>query len=279
MAGSGLARRRQREPARPDAGRGAVVDDALHQVDHEIANARVEDLAPGLGALEQISARGIVDGQDESRPDVLAVIGKNGVSARDLERRRHVSPERQRGGRQQVLVHAGLDRQLPDPVVADHLGQAHRGHVERLVQSLAHRDRAVVFLLVIPGVVSPALIRERRRFVHQDGSRRDHRLGAVYTGVQGGSVDEGLEGRAGWPPRQHVVELADAVIAPADKGFQLPGVRVHGDQRDLRLVGLRRWRALRPLLLGELAIDLRHPCADRVRGGALQVKIDGRVNP
>src|SRR5207253_11475314 len=96
---------------------------------------------------------------------------------------------------------------------------------------------------------------------------------------QGGGVDEGLGGRAGWPPRQYVVELADAVIAPADKGFQLPGVRVQGDQRDLRLVGLRRRRALRPLLLGELAIDLRHPCADRVRGGALQVKIEGGINP
>ena len=48
-------------------------------------------------------------------------------------------------------------------------------------------------------------------------------------------VNEGLEYRAGLAPGQNVIELALAVVASADDGANLPGVRIERHDGHLRL--------------------------------------------
>ena len=58
---------------------------------------------------------------------------------------------------------------------------------------------------------------------------------ALDRGIQRGGVDERLEDGARLPLGQHVVQLADPVIAAADQRLDLAGVRIERDQRHLRL--------------------------------------------
>ena len=55
-------------------------------------------------------------------------------------------------------------------------------------------------------------------------------------------------------------------------------MRVQSHQGHLRLIGVGRGRALRPLLLLQLLVNLRHAHPNPFRGRALQVQIEGRID-
>ena len=88
------------------------------------------------------------------------------------------------------------------------------------------------------------------------------------------------------PLRQRVVQLARAVVAPADQRLDLAGVRIHGHQRYLR-IRPRRHRGFKLILpdlglvgahLGDLLVHQLHSSFHRLRSRALKVGIECRID-
>ena len=102
---------------------------------------------------------------------------------------------------------------------------------------------------------------------------------AVERGVVGRGVDEGFEDGAGGAFGDGVVELRDAVVAAADECEDLAGVRVDGDERDLRIgdgAGLFSLGGL--VQLADELVDVLHADLDGFGGGALQFGVERGVD-
>ena len=75
-----------------------------------------------------------------------------------------------------------------------------------------------------------------------------------------------------------MVELAPGVVPPSDQRAYGAGVRIEGDQCQLRLVGARRPHLLAPVPLLDLLVHFDHPCNRSLRRRALKVQIERRVD-
>ena len=137
---------------------------------------------------------------------------------------------------------------------------------------MPERDRPVVLVLVVLGLVDLVLEPEGRRLVVDDGGGRQVPAPFVGGRLEGGQVDEGLEDGAGLAPGgEDAVVLRQVVGPPADPGEDLAVARVDGEQR--RLGGARAVLALR-----EQRIHLRETLAHGILGEPLQVQVERRVD-
>src|SRR5690242_10097575 len=83
-------------------------------------------------------------------------------------------------------------------------------------------------------VVAPTEVKRSGNVLQVAGWSED--LGpAFHGGIQRGCVDKWFEHGSGLTLRQHVIQLAGPVTAPADQRLNLPGMRIDRNQRDLRL--------------------------------------------
>ena len=258
VGGARLACRGRSKPTAAHLGVRTIVYHALHQADHQVGHSRVEHMAFGVGDLPHDVVTAILDLRNETGRYVVAVVGKDGVSSGDLERCGHVSAQRQSRGGQHVVIETGIHGQLLHLVIAHRFSQVYRGHVQGVSQGLAHRNLAVVLLLVIAGIIGLAIEHKRRGRIVENRSGSDKRLRAVDAGVEGGGVDERLKRRAGLPPGQHVIQLAHPVVAPAYQRPDLSRVRIKGHERYLGLVGIGGRLVFSSSQLGDGAVHLLH---------------------
>ena len=102
---------------------------------------------------------------------------------------------------------------------------------------------------------------------------------AVEAGVIGRGVDEGFEDGAGGALGDGVIELRDAIVAAADQREDLAGVRVDGDERDLRIGDGAGFFALGGLVqLADELVYVLHADLDGLGGGALQFGVERGVD-
>ena len=118
----------------------------------------------------------------------------------------------------------------------DRLEDPHRDEVLGLHQATAQRHRpleAAVVVLGLPGLSAG------QRCVEREGGVVDHGAGHQAL-LEGRGIDEGLEGRAGLPPRLgHPVELVTVEVEAADQRADRAVRGVRRDQRGLHLGKLR----------------------------------------
>ncbi len=245
----------------------------FHHVLDQVGDARIDHLLVLGLRLENRLPVLIADILDEAGADQLAIVRKDRVGAGDLERRHFISAERDGWRRFDVHIQPGCARRLCDLVIADHLRDFHGGDVQRMRQRVPDGNLALVFLIVILRLVGFFVEPERGRLIHDHRSRCDHRAGVgIQSRAQRGGVDERLERRARLPFRDRVIELADAVAAPADQRLHFAGLRIQTYQRNLRerhLVGAVLLRPALPLLIGFLDAG-----AHRRHSVALQIHVE-----
>ena len=125
-------------------------------------------------------------------------------------------------GRGDAEAAAVVDADLGGDVVEE-LG---RDDVPRFLEADADGHRSLVLPVIVPrgpGLAVPA-VDESRRLVHDQAGRSE----AV---LDGGRVEEGLDGRAGLARRLHrPVELARPERIAADHGFDLAGLGLDGQE-------------------------------------------------
>jgi hypothetical protein len=98
---------------------------------------------------------------------------------------------------------------------------------------------------------------------------------AGQRGVVGGGVYEGFEDRAGRAFGDGVIELGRAVVAAADEGENLAGVRVESDESHL---GIGDSGVAFAVKLADQLVDVLHADFDGVGGGLLQGRIERGVD-
>src|SRR4029078_5449227 len=111
----------------------------------------------------------------------------------------------------------------------------HRRVVEAVGEGGPQRHVALVVVLVVLRRVLLLCEEEHGARVFDDGGRRDGRQrGIVEGGLEGGQVDERLEGAAGLAlGRGRAVVLALRVVAPAHEGHDRARRGLQRDQRAL----------------------------------------------
>src|SRR5439155_16375481 len=150
-------------------------------------------------------------------------------------------------------------------VVAGVLRDVNGRQVSRVRERVPQRDRPVVLVLVVLGRPDLIVELERLRFV-VDNRRGCHVGLALGEGLlEGRQIHERLEDRSRLAPRQYGTVVLRLVIGTAaDKGEQLAGARIDGDERGL---GLPAAAAPRQQL-----VDACQPAANGVLRDALQVE-------
>ncbi|EGF31682.1 hypothetical protein IMCC9480_3529, partial [Oxalobacteraceae bacterium IMCC9480] len=161
-----------------------------------------------LGLRHQLAAR-VGDALDQVGCDLVSAIGKHRVSASHLARRDQSGTQRQ-GQVVGLLVDikAEASHVVPRCLRRDGAQHADRHHVLRLGQRQAHRDRAVVDVVVI------FRLPQRRSAFSRNGQRRivDQRAGAIAL-FQRSRIDERLDaGTRLTPCLGDVIELAQVEI-------------------------------------------------------------------
>ena len=168
--------------------------------------------------------------------------------------------------------------------VADQFRDFDGRDVQRIRQSIPHRDAAHEFFPVVVRSVFLPVEFERSGLVIDGRSRRDDRLHSVNGIVQGRGINERFENRPRLAMRQSVIELAQPVIPPANHRLDLAVARIERYQRNL---GLRD--RVTASLLGQLSLPLGvllrqqrihvlHPRVDRGGCSALQRGVKRGVN-
>ena len=230
MRRAGLAGGRDAEAARADAGRGSGAGDLFEKIDHHVGHARIEGgMAFGIVLVNgRVVAR--PNHRDEVRLHVHAFVGEHGVRARHLDRSHLVGAERNGWRGVNVQVHAGVLGEVDHIVVADHLGDLHRGDIYRMGQRLAQRDLAEEFFGEVTRLVGLVVEPESGRLIEDLRGRRQHdRRSGRHAGVHCGGVNEWLEDGARLACGDDVVQLADAVVASSNQRLDFGGVRIDGD--------------------------------------------------
>src|SRR3984957_19872936 len=266
----------EREAARADAGGGAVVHDVFHQTGDEIGDAGIENVFGLRRGFFEGFAIGADNAFDELGLGARSAVGEGGVGCCDIDRRHFVGAERDCGSGLNVLAEAHLARDLDDAAVADQFGDFYGGDVERVGEGFTRGDAAHELGAVVVRRVFLAVEFEGGRLVVDGGGRRDDGLHVVDGVVERGGVDEWLENRSGLAMRERVIELALAVVAAADDGFDFAGTRVERDERGLDMgnrfvASLFRSFLFPPVVfLGEQLVYVFRAFFDRVLRDALQ---------
>src|SRR5262249_10687033 len=149
---------------------------------------------------------------------------------------------------------------------ADALPEPRGRDVERARQRLARRDAAVELLVEVLRAPRARRRRHRERAVVEPARERDRRPADDRLQRSGG--EEGLEGAPHRAARlRAAIELALAVLAPADERDHLAGLGAKRHETRLELV--RSLREAREVLL-----ELREALAHRARREQLQVQLE-----
>ena len=156
-------------------------------------------------------------------------------------------------------------------VVAGVLRDVNGRQVSRVRERVPQRDRPVVLVLVVLGRPDLIVELERLRFV-VDNRRGCHVGLALCQGLlEGRQIHERFEDRSRLPSRHDGTVVLRLVIGTAaDKGEQLAGARIDGDERGL---GLPAAAAPRQQL-----VDACQPAANGVLRDALQVEVERRIH-
>ncbi len=209
-------------------GRRALLHHALQQRDHG-AGGRGADHVGDLRITFLADVAVVVgDLADVARGHADAIVREGGEGGGLFE-------ERDFGGAQghgQVCRDrrgdAELARILDDRLDADLLGDLQCRDVARVGDRFAQRDVAPELAVVVRGCIGAGGGHERRRRI-EDGV-----IGRDGLGVDGGGVDERLEGRPYLAERlRRAIELGVSEVAPADHGLDVAGGVVEGQQCDL----------------------------------------------
>ena len=264
LAGQRPAEDRSR-PGRP----AFPLDDAAHEVGHHVGGLRRDDLLGFDPRLFEDVAVLVLDPADEIGLEADALVGIGRVRRDHLEQGDLEGPQAER----EIRVDRRGDAEAPAVVDADlrrdEIEELRRDDVPGLLEAGPDGDGALVLPVVVlgrPGFVAPA-VDEGHRLVGDDAGRGE----AV---LDGGGVEEGLDGRARLPRRlDGPVELAVAEGIAADEGPDLPGLRVddhHGAvpqgllvERDAGLFGLG-------VEGGDLDLDDVAALEDRVEAAGLR---------
>src|ERR1035437_3189106 len=142
-------------------------------------------------------------------------------------------------------------------------------------QGIAQRDRAFELVGEIVGAPGLAVKPEGGGLVYHLGAGGERVRSALDAGIERRGVDKRLEDGSRLPLRQNVVELADAVIAPAGQRLHLAGVRIDGYQGHLRIGRRLAPEAALPL---DLRVHFLHAETNGLPGLALEAQVDGGVN-
>ena len=127
---------------------------------------------------------------------------------------------------------------LADPSLRDRHGQLQGNDVARLYEAFAQRHGSLELPVVVFGCPDTAVA-----FGDRDGIVVEDVDGKAAV-VEGGGVDEGLEGRARLARRLIGAVVGIAVhVAATDHGQDLSGLRIHGDKGPLH-EGAHRVRQL-----------------------------------
>ena len=175
----------------------------------------------------QHAAVGVGDAHDRQRLHQLAPGGEGGQRVGHLGQAQVGGAERQRDRARQIGSDAQGPHDLDDGVDAHLGGELGRDGVDALGEGGAQGERAQVFGLVVVGRPDARGGLEAHGRVPADGQRRE-------PAVDGGGVDEGLDGRPDLAPGlDGPVELAAPEVVAADHGQQVAGVGIERDQRPL----------------------------------------------
>src|SRR5205814_10552105 len=93
--------------------------------------------------------------------------------------------------------------------------------------------------------------------------------------VQGRCINEGLENRARLALREHMIQLACAIVPAAAEGLDLTSVRIKRYQCDL---GVRQFRAATLRFPFQQRIDILHSDLHGFQGVALKIQVDRSIN-
>ncbi len=228
-----------------------------------------------VGAEQQLAVAAF-DLVDDVRGDLVAAVGKGAPAGGDFHRRQGCSTQGQgQVARQVLLVEAELADVVDGAVHTHALQQADRHQVARLVQRLAHADRAeegVGVVLRAPDLVQVFVDEHDRCVVHQAG-----RGVAV---IQGGAIDERLEAGAGLALGLHrtvVIALLEGEAAHQGADRTVLRVQRHqGALGDRDLAELQR--VVRLALHADQVADLGH-VRRLARDRAHAVGIEERPGP
>ena len=235
---------------------------------------------PGGGRLEQAATGGRLTraGAPDER-DGLAAARESEIERRKVAQPNPGTAEADREAGRRLgwqyrpgpgIAHAG------DQAVRPHgLEQQHGRHVERLLQGPAHGHRALEGIVEILRLVGA----EARRPVVDQGLRMREPV------LEGETVDEGLQRRAGRSQRLGEVERARPCRVEqadaADMGANLAGGIVDGQHGDRDAAAERRgalaWRAPRAGPAGRAGSWCAPPCRRELRGR--DARRDGRRAP
>ena len=186
----------------------AAMGGRAQQVAHVGQHFRIIGCGPRLLELRQAM-----------RDDWILAGGHRGVGGRQAGQAHRTRAQGHGQVVGDVLGHAQLAGDLDHLGRAQVVGQAHGGHVRRAGEGGDQRHLAgVVLALVVLGHVAADLDRGV-----------EDRAGRGHARLQGGQIDEDLEGRARLAPGVGAVELAGLVVAPADHGDDA-AVLAHGHQ-------------------------------------------------
>src|ERR1700690_1265776 len=172
---------------------------------------------------------------DEERFGTNPVRCERRVTRRHFQRRHFIRAQRQRRSRLNVRPQAHLPHHVHHALVPDHFRYFHGCHVERMLQRVMDRHRAIEFLPVIVRCVFLSVELKRRGHIFHGGFRRHCRRYALHHIIQCRRVHKWLERGPRLPPRQRMIELALAIISAANQRANFARVRIERHQRNLHL--------------------------------------------
>ena len=271
----GLAGSRCGESAGTGTRPGATVHVVHQKVQNKICDTCVQH---GDGPVFRLQQDFVLGGQhniNQGGRDAIATVGKEGIGSRDFQGGGVVSTQRDRRRRPQAGIQPGGHRQRGHPVIAGHLCHLDGGHVEGADQGVARCDHAVKLLSIIRRLVFLALPEKRGGLIHNRGHRSNGALRSLQSGGEGSGKDKRLEGGTRLPVGDSAVELGLVIVPAPHQSLDLAGVRVEGNQSNLREGG-----RVFPLSksLGDLGIHFRQGFPDGLSGGALQTKVKAGVD-
>ena len=154
--------------------------------------------------------------------------------------------------------------------------------IEGVGEGVGGRDVAPISAELIAGIVglTAVVVGESGLCVVEDGDGGEG-LAIIAEGRAidgsgiGRGVDPGLEDGSGGALGRGVVVLRVGVVAAADKGENLAGVRVQGDESDLRNGGRFAWFAV---ALRDDLVDVFHAEFHGIGGSVLEVGVERGVD-
>ena len=225
-AGLACSRKVESHPRR--ARGGPVAQHAFERAGDQVGRPRADDPLFKLLMIENEMALAIDHRFDRIRRRGDAGVREHLVRRGQLEQCSLVRADRDRQHRRQVFVDSKLVGRPDDRRRAEQITDVGGRNVERFRERVGDRDRAAISPLVIHRRPST----ERHRAIRQDRRKRQRRRKRAALGVERSQINDRLEGRAGLALcGGRAIELAEAVVAPADHREDRAGPRVERDAR------------------------------------------------